>query len=196
MKKSIVAIAMCLVLALGMMVTGCGGRDSLPGKWVTEIDLGKTFQESLGEMGIEKELGTYNVKFFATFTDSTIKFEIDKESFRAVAEDFIKDVKPVVKELIESFMSLADVTDVDAYAQQEGYDNFDALYDDMMKVEDLEESMGDAGFEESYTLDGDKIVMGDEYIVYSLEDGKLIFKESSETDDSFLALLPMTFEAA
>ena len=196
MKKSIVAIAMCLVLALGMMVTGCGGRDSLPGKWVTEIDLGKTFQESLGEMGIEKELGTYNVKFFATFTDSTIKFEIDKESFRAVAEDFIKDVKPVVKELLESFMSLADVTDVDAYARQEGYDNFDALYDDMMKVEDLEESMGDAGFEESYTLDGDKIVMGDEYIVYSLEGGKLIFKESSETDDSILALLPITFEAA
>ena len=183
MKKTLsILIALVMIVACVALLSSCGGKATLEGKWTADIDLAAAMGEDLSEAGIDGMVVPMNLEF----DDGKVAVSFDADEMRDIMEDV--------------FVSMLG-----------GEDEFEALLEmsGMSKEDALDEMMSEFNSDEMsmkgvYELDGDKLYLGDEeidkdeYAVIDLSAKKLVIKEIVGVDDSelgsFAEMLPLTFK--
>lgn len=195
MKKRIIAVILCLILALGAL-SACGESNTILGSWEGKIDMTEQFNQFFAELGSKETIDNCEMTMKLDITENRIVFSMDKDSVTAAMKKLVDVMKPVYKAMIEGFIGSSDeYSNVEDYAKSQGYESFDAMIEEALGEEELKENMLELGVSGDYKAEGDKLIInGDESmtITYKLENGVLTFVESDSED--FSQILPIEFK--
>ena len=181
-----------------------GGVPLIVGKWKATIDMTQYLNDHM--MASDPSMMAYfnfqnlNMVIYVTFNaDCTGGAEIDAESVNTMLESMKSSMVAGMKVMLQEMLDAQGIPmNVDDYLIAAGLD-LEAMFDESMNAEALGLDPVSAGG--LYKVEGNKLFMSDqdgnftedEYILYSLKDGVLIFEEASSDSDGIGAyVLPMS----
>ena len=187
--KRVKSLALCLVvLTMLLALVGCGKpAPDLSGTYTTEMDMSSIINESMAQAGLAEE-DLEGLTLVAPFTltlsdDGTFTLKLDSDatlaSLRTLLEDVIYDSvgdTGLTREEIDAAFEKETGSTISDYVGQ-----IISMFDEDNLLEMLEED-SDTGYykatEDKLFLEEDKDDFSDDdYITYTLENGKLTFTE-------------------
>ena len=216
--KRVKVLALCLVvLTMLLALAGCGNSaPDLSGTYTTEIDLAPVMNETISQMGLEAS-DLEGLTLVAPYTltlndDGTFTMELNVDATMTALKGYLEGCTTLIEDIIYASADDAALTREEfdaAFEEETGYTVSDYVAqittmfdeDDLMKM--LEED-NDSGYykvaEDKLFLEEDKDdFTDDDYVTYTLENGKLTFTEltgdvldfadAAETIDDFFPLV-------
>lgn len=192
MKKKL-ALMLATVTAVATVFTGCGGKD-ISGNYVSEIKLAQFVPQqdikAISDMGINTGNLTMDVTLELS-DDNTFTMAFDttnfKEQFSALMEESADTV--IDKALDEEGISRADITD--EVAQVSGYENADALFQDMKDemFNSLDEAYAQIDDElQACTVSGEYKVKKDSVIFAADGEDELLLDKGTLNEDGSITV--------
>lgn len=175
-------------LALGLvLLSGCG-KGEVTGVWRTEVDLAEEINGALARAGLGEYL---SVRAFPVAVEFSFR-ENGTYSCRADGDSFAESVEELKAELLEGFADYTEDLLLESGVEMEAQEVFDAMGVSLPQLLDgafsLENLTGLSAGEEAgrYEAKGgrlyfskavDQAVDRESWDVYTVEEGKLIFRE-------------------
>ena len=216
--KHVKSLALCLLaLVLVLALVGCGGKSDLPGTYRIELDLASAMSSAMTQLGLaEEDLADLTLIVPYTLTlneDGTFTMVADKDAIASSLHAYLQGCSSAIEELLyktaeESGLSREDFDA--AFEQSTGSSVSDYVAEQLSQLDEEEllsslEEDDDSGVYKAadgklYFEDQEADFSEDNYVSYTLEDGKLTFtsvtgdtlelQELSEMADD---LFPMVF---
>ena len=192
MKKKL-ALMLATITTVASLFTGCGEKD-VTGNYVAKVKLAQFMEESdlqtMEDMGLDASDLSLDVTLDLT-KDKNFTFDFDttgfKSDFSALLEDNMDSL--LDQGLAQAGVSREDITD--EVAQYSGYENADALFEEMKNevmaemdsyYEQLDEEMKDASVSGTYKVSKDSVI-------FVTEDGDDVsFDKATINDDGSISL--------
>lgn len=202
MKK---LLAVLLALGLTVSFAGCSGEDgeknvekkteaSIVGGWEGEVPVGSILREGImGTLGADSgdstqqalaekiaalDYDSLTMKMDLDFDETTMSLTIDRSEAETLVNEFVAMLRTPMEEVLTEMLEAQNVDmTLDELLATQG-----TSLDEMLKGVTASLDFDDLVMDESstYTLDGDKLYLGDdaeEYIVVELTDDTLAFSE-------------------
>ena len=217
--KHVKSFALCLLaLVLVLALVGCGGgKSDLPGTYRIELDLASAMSSAMTQLGLaEEDLADLTLIVPYTLTlneDGTFTMVADKDAIASSLHAYLQGCSSAIEEVLyktaeESGLSREDFDA--AFEQSTGSSVSDYVAEQLSQLDEEEllsslEEDDDSGVYKAvdgklYFEDQEADFSEDNYVSYTLEDGKLTFtsvtgdtlelQELSEMADD---LFPMVF---
>lgn len=194
--KRVKSLALCLVvLTMLLALVGCGKpAPDLSGTYTTEMDMSSIINESMAQAGLAEE-DLEGLTLVAPFTltlsdDGTFTLKLDSDATLASLRTYLKGCSTLLEDVIYDSVGDTGLTreEIDAAFEKETGSTISdyvgqiiSMFDEDNLLEMLEED-NDTGYykatEDKLFLEEDKDDFSDDdYITYTLENGKLTFTE-------------------
>lgn len=194
--KRVKSLALCLVvLTMLLALVGCGkSAPDLSGTYTTEMDMSSIINESMAQAGLAEE-DLEGLTLVAPFTltlsdDGTFTLKLDSDATLASLRTYLEGCSTLLEDVIYDSVGDTDLTreEIDAAFEEETGSTISdyvgqiiTMFDEDDLLEMLEED-SDTGYykatEDKLFLEEDKDDFSDDdYITYTLENGKLTFTE-------------------
>jgi hypothetical protein len=192
MKKKL-ALMLATITTVASLFTGCGEKD-VTGNYVANVKLAQFMEESdlqtMEDMGLDASDLSLDVTLDLT-KDKNFTFDFDttgfKSDFSALLEDNMDSL--IDQGLAQAGVSREDITD--EVTQYSGYENADALFEEMKNevmtemdsyYDQLDEEMKDASVSGTYKVSKDSVI-------FVTEDGDDVsFDKATINDDGSISL--------
>ena len=192
--KRVKSLALCLVvLAMLLALVGCGkSAPDLSGTYTTEMDMSSIINESMAQAGLAEE-DLEGLTLVAPFTltlsdDGTFTLKLDSDATLASLRAYLEGCSTLLEDVIYASVGDTGLTreEIDAAFEEETGSTISdyvgqiiTMFDEDDLLEMLEED-NDTGYykatEDKLFLEEDKDDFSDDdYITYTLENGKLTF---------------------
>lgn len=198
--KHVKSFALCLLaLVLVLALVGCGGKSDLPGTYRIELDASSAMNSALTQLGLsEDDLAdlTLTVPYTLTLNeDGTFTMVADKDAIASSLHAYLQGCNTAIEEVLyktaeESGLSREDFDA--AFEQSTGSSVSDYVAEQLSQLDEEEllsslEEDDDSGVYKAadgklYFEDQEADFSEDNYVSYTLEDGKLTF--TSVTGDT------------
>lgn len=198
--KHVKSLALCLLaLVLVLALVGCGGKSDLPGTYRVELDASSAMNSALTQLGLsEDDLADLTLIVPYTLTlneDGTFTMVADKDAIASSLHAYLQGCSSAIEELLyktaeESGLSREDFDA--AFEQSTGSSVSDYVAEQLSQLDEEEllsslEEDDDSGVYKAadgklYFEDQEADFSEDNYVSYTLEDGKLTF--TSVTGDT------------
>lgn len=194
--KRVKSLALCLVvLTMLLALVGCGkSAPGLSGTYTAEMDMSSIINESMAQAGLAEE-DLEGLTLVAPFTltlsdDGTFTLKLDSDATLASLRTYLEGCSTLLEDVIYDSVGDTDLTreEIDAAFEKETGSTISdyvgqiiTMFDEDDLLEMLEED-SDTGYykatEDKLFLEEDKDDFSDDdYITYTLENGKLTFTE-------------------
>ena len=201
--KRVKSLALCLVvLTMLQALVGCGkSAPDLSGTYTTEMDMSSIINESMAQAGLAEE-DLEGLTLVAPFTltlsdDGTFTLKLDSDATLASLRTYLEGCSTLLEDVIYDSVGDTDLTreEIDAAFEKETGSTISdyvgqiiTMFDEDDLLEMLEED-SDTGYykatEDKLFLEEDKDDFSDDdYITYTLENGKLTFTCLLYTSDA------------
>lgn len=194
--KRVKALALCLVvLTMLLALAGCGNSaPDLSGTYTTEMDMSSIINESMAQAGLAEE-DLEGLTLVAPFTltlgdDGTFTLEVDSDATLASLRTYLEGCSTLLEDVIYDSVGDTGLTreEIDAAFEEETGSTISdyvgqiiTMFDEDDLLELMEED-NDTGY---YKATEDKLFFAedkddfseDDYVTYTLENGKLTFTE-------------------
>ena len=213
MKKRI-AMILCLVMALSVMLCGCGSeKDALIGSWTGAMDLTEAVNAALvSEMGEDEDaaemaqyltIDSLKINMTVTFNeDDTYSMVVDEASLEDAMMGMMDDM---ADGMIEYFEALLEAEGLDMTVEELlAYSGMsvESLAEDMYNAFATEDMFSDLNSEGNFKVSDGKLFLSDglEYAVdeaiyelYTIEGNTLTIDKGTATDEFEEYIYPMVF---
>ena len=192
MKKIFaIVIALVMIVSCASVLSGCGRKASIVGKWTAEVDLAEIMGSAMEGTDFDETPVTLTMEFD---DDGSVEVSFDEDE---VIEGIIKEVKSRIKDQYGM--------DFDEFISAAGFEDEEEALDSILGELDTSQ-LSHKGI---YKLDGDKLDLadneedfGNNILTIKLTEKELVLKDvdSAESDDEeggfnkFNEMLPITFK--
>lgn len=211
MKKRI-AMILCLVMALSLVLCGCGSeKDALVGTWTGTMDMAELVNagmvEGLGadaaELAEYMEVETLEITVTMTFNDDdTYSLVVDEASIDAAMHGMVEDVTNGLIQYFEDMLAAEglDMT-VDELLAYSGM-SIDTLAEEMYNSIATEDMFDGLNSEGNFKVSDGKLFLSDGldyavdeaiYEMYTIEGNTLTIDKGTATDEYEDYIYPMVF---
>jgi len=215
MKRKALSLLLVLTMALSCCaaLTGCGGGSDkakeLVGTWQADMDMSDMFNEQFAsdpDLAKHVKIDSFVMRLVFTFNDDgTYAFSVDNDSIA----DSMENVKEALRTGLDSYFTEMmaqqgiEGVDMDTALATMGID-IDAMIDELLSEEAIDEMMADTTQEGKYMVKDGKFYVSDdvdtaaddtcESFTYTLSGSEMSVTEASGADDDMAEFFPLVFK--